>query len=422
MKVLIKSARITDLESPHNNTSKDILISNGHIENIATSISDPDALVLSLPELHVSQGWVDFKAAFFDPGFEERGGLPQGLDDAALGGFTHVGVLPSDNPSTDTKLAIEYKKRMAEGHCVKLHPIGAITKQQKGTELAELFEMTQAGATWFSDDQYQVNEGILTRALLYSRDFSGKIIFTPRSTNFALDAQVNEGMGSTRTGLKGDPSLDERLQVIKAIEIASYTGSALHISGISSKDSIAPIQQAKAAGLPITCDVHVMNLCFTEQQILDFDTRFKVLPVLRAEEDRTALIHALSQGIIDGIVTDHRPYVLDDKQVAFDEAAFGAPQLQTAYAALLKYTGLSSDVLVKQLSINNRILFGIASNPIQVGAAADLTCYTPNMSWNVDSSSRDKACNPFAGETLNGRAIGVINKGIVMLNHPEHVG
>jgi dihydroorotase len=377
---------------------------------------------LSIPELHVSQGWVDFKAAFFDPGFEERGGLSQGLDDAALGGFTHVGVLPSDHPSTDNKLAIEYKRRMADGHCVQLHPIGAITKQQKGTELADLFEMFQAGAGWFSDDQHQINEGILTRALLYSRDFCCKVMFSPRSTNFVLDAQVNEGMGSTRTGLKGDPSLDERLQVIKAIEIASYTKSALHISGISSKESIAPIQQAKAAGLPITCDVHVMNLCFTEQQILDFDTRFKVLPVLRAEEDRNTLIQALSQGVIDGIVTDHRPFVLDDKQVAFDEAAFGAPQLLTAYAALLKNTGLSSDVLVEQLSIKNRTLFGIASNPIQIGATADLTCYTPNQSWNLESTSRDKACNPFAGKTLHGRAIGIINKGIIMLNHPEYVG
>jgi dihydroorotase len=422
MKILLKSARITDVESPHNNTSKDILISNGRIENIATSITDSDAMPLSIPELHVSQGWVDFKSAFFDPGFEERGGLTQGLDDAALGGFTHVGVLPSDHPSTDTKLAIEYKRRMADGHCVQLHPIGAITKQQKGTELADLFEMFQAGATWFSDDQHPINEGILTRALLYSRDFCGKIMFTPRSTNFVLDAQVNEGMGSTRTGLKGDPSLDERLQVIKAIEIATYTQCALHITGISSKESIAPIQQAKAAGLPITCDVHLMNLCFTEQEILDFDTRYKVLPVLRAASDRVALIQALAHGVIDGVVTDHRPYVLDDKQVAFDEAAFGAPQLLTAYAALLKNTGLSSDQLVEQLSIKNRTLFGIPSNPIQIGAVADLTCYSPTLSWELDSSSRDKACNPFAGKTLNGRAIGIINKGIVMLNHPEHVG
>ena len=422
MKILLKSARITDVESPHNNTSKDILISNGRIENIATSITDSDAMPLSIPELHVSQGWVDFKSAFFDPGFEERGGLTQGLDDAALGGFTHVGVLPSDHPSTDTKLAVEYKRRMADGHCVQLHPIGAITKQQKGTELADLFEMFQAGATWFSDDQHPINEGILTRALLYSRDFCGKIMFTPRSTNFVLDAQVNEGMGSTRTGLKGDPSLDERLQVIKAIEIATYTQCALHITGISSKESITPIQQAKAAGLPITCDVHLMNLCFTEQEILDFDTRFKVLPVLRAASDRVALIQALAHGVIDGVVTDHRPYVLDDKQVAFDEAAFGAPQLLTAYAALLKKTGLSSDQLVEQLSIKNRTLFGIPSNPIQIGAVADLTCYSPTLSWELDSSSRDKACNPFAGKTLNGRAIGIINKGIVMLNHPEHVG
>ncbi|MFM7594926.1 MAG: dihydroorotase [Flavobacteriales bacterium] len=422
MKVLLKSARITDVESPHNNTNKDILITNGLIENIATSISDPDAIILSVPELHVSQGWVDLKAAFFDPGFEERGGLAQGLDDAALGGFTHVGALPSDNPSTDTKLAVEYKRRMADGHCVQLHPIGAITKQQKGKELAALFEMFQAGALWFSDDQHPINEGILTRALLYTRDFGGHIIFTPRSTNFALDAQVHEGMGSTRTGLKGDPALDERLQIIKAIEIAAYTNSSLHITGISSKDSIAPIQQAKANGLAITCDVNLMNLCFTEHEILDFDTRFKVLPVLRADDDRLALIQAISQGVIDGIVTDHRPYVLDDKQVAFDEAAFGAPQLLTAYSALLNHTGISSDTLIEHLSIKNRKLFGIASNPIQTGSMADLTCYTPTISWELDESAREKACNPFVGKPLTGRAIGVINNGIVMLNQPDYVG
>lgn len=421
MKILLKSARITDVESPHNNTSKDILISNGKIENIATSITDSEAMLLNIPSLHVSQGWVDFKAALYDPGFEERGGLNQGLDDAALGGFTHLGVLPSDTPSTDNKSAIEYKRRMSSGHCVSMHPIGAISKKQSGKELSDMFEMYQAGTVWFSDDQHPVNEGILTRALLYSRDFGGRIQVTPRSNSFSLDAQVNEGVGSTRTGLKGDPSLDERIQVIKAIEIATYTQTAVHLSGISTKESLAPIQAAKKAGLPITCDVHVMNLCFTEQEILDFDTRYKVLPVLRTEADRLALIHGLTQGIIDAVVTDHRPFVLDDKQVAFDEANFGAPQLQTAYAAMLKHTGLSSDALVEQLSVKNRSLFGIASNPIQLGATADLTFYVPGLAWEVDKSSRAQACNPFAGQTLIGRAIGIVNNGIVMLNEPGHV-
>jgi dihydroorotase len=215
--------------------------------------------------------------------------------------------------------------------------------------------------------------------------------------------------------------LDERIQVIKAIEIATYTQTAVHLSGISTKESLAPIQAAKKAGLPITCDVHVMNLCFTEQEILDFDTRYKVLPVLRTEADRLALIHGLTHGIIDAVVTDHRPFVLDDKQVAFDEANFGAPQLQTAYAAMLKHTGLSSDALVEQLSIKNRSLFGLPSNPIQLGATADLTFYVPGLAWEVDKSSRAQACNPFAGQTLIGRAIGIVNNGIVMLNEPGHV-
>lgn len=421
MKILLKSARITDVDSPHNNTSKDILISNGKIENIATSINDPEALLLNIPTLHVSQGWVDYKAALYDPGIEERGGITKGLDDAALGGFTHLGVLPSDSPATDNKTAIEYKLKMATGHCVEIHPIGSISKNQTGKELSEMFEMHLAGTFWFTDDQHPINEGVLTRALLYSRDFNGRIIVNPRSNNFTYEAQVNEGIGSTLTGLKGDLALDERLQVIKAIEIASYTQSAVHLSGISSKESLAPIQAAKKASLSVTCDVHVMNLCFTEQQILDFDTRFKVLPVLRTEVDRLALIDALNQGIIDGVVTDHRAYVLDDKQVAFNESLFGAHQLQTAYAAMLKHTSLSSDVLVEILSIKNRSLFGIASNPIQIGSTADLTCYLPNLQWEVDNSSQSDACNPFAGDMLIGRPIGIINNGIAMLNEPKNV-
>jgi len=181
MKILIKSARITDPQSPHNNTSKDILISNGIIENIATSITDPGAIIINIQELHVSQGWVDFKTTFYDPGHEERGGILQGLDDLALGGFTHVGVLPTNSPTTDDKTGIEYKIRMADGHCVKLHPIGAVTKKQEGKELAALYEMFLAGARWFSDDEHPLNEGILYRALLYARDFKGRIIVSPRT-------------------------------------------------------------------------------------------------------------------------------------------------------------------------------------------------------------------------------------------------
>ena len=421
MKILIKSARITDPQSPHNNTSKDILISNGIIENIATSITDPGAIIINIQELHVSQGWVDFKTTFYDPGHEERGGILQGLDDLALGGFTHVGVLPTNSPTTDDKTGIEYKIRMADGHCVKLHPIGAVTKKQEGKELAALYEMFLAGARWFSDDEHPLNEGILYRALLYARDFKGRIIVSPRTNNFVKDAQVNEGIGSTRTGLKGAAAIDEHVAIMKALEIAKYTESAIHFNGISSANSISLLSKAKAEVMNITADVHLMNICFNEEAILDFDTRFKVRPVLRSETDRVALVQALEKGIIDSLVLDHRPFVADDKQVTFDEAEFGAPQATTAYSALLKHSGLTNDRIIELLSIKNRETFGIPSNPIQIGSSADLTCYTPALTWSLPDSMNDKACNPFANASLKGRAVAVINNGIAMLNLPENV-
>ena len=421
MKILIKSARITDNQSPHNNTSKDILISNGIIENIGTSITEPDAVLISAQELHVSQGWVDFKSAFYDPGHEERGGIQKGLDDLALGGFTHVGVLPTNSPTTDDKTSVEYKARLANGHCVTLHPIGAVSKKQEGKELAALFEMSQAGTQWFSDDEQPLNEGLLTRALLYSRDFNGRIIVSPRTKNFVMGAQVNEGLGSTRTGLKGAPAVDERVAILKGIEIAKYTDCPIHFNGISSASSLPLLSQAKTEGIKISADVHLMNVCFTEDQILDFDTRFKVSPVLREEADRLALAQALDKELIDALVLDHRPYVVDDKQVTFDEAEFGAPQATTAYPALLTKSGLSNDRIVHLLSIRNRETFGIKTNPIQIGSIADLTCYSPSIEWQLPTSINDNACNPFASTLLKGRAIAVINNGIAMINLHENV-
>lgn len=421
MKILLKSARITDIQSPHNNTSKDILIEDGFIVNMATSIEDPEAIKVSAPELHVSQGWVDFKAAYYDPGHEERGGLIKGLDDAAMGGFTHVGVLPTNSPVTDNKAGIEYKLRMAENHCVQLHPLGAISKKQEGKELAEMYDMHLCGTRWFSDDQVTTSESVLTRALLYSKDFKGRIIFSARSHQFVNDGQVNEGLASTYTGLKGDPSLDEKLQLFKAIEIAKYTDCPLHVTGISSQSSLALIEEAKKSEVKITTDVHVMNLIFNESSVYEFDTRFKTLPVLRSEEDRLALWTALEKGLIDSIVSDHRPFIKDDKAVAFDEAYAGAPQQVTLFGAMGASRKINTDKLVEILSVRNREVFEIDSHPIQVGSFADLTLYSPALTWQLDSNNSENEYNPFQNKELKGKSLGIVRGNKFIINQEDLV-
>jgi dihydroorotase len=413
MKILLKAVRITDVKSPHHNTSKDLLIENGIIQTIATSIDAKDATVIAIPQLHVSQGWVDFKSGFNDPGTDEGGGIRTGLDQAAVGGFTHVGVLPTDHPPTDTRSAIEYKTSITQDHAVKMHPTGAVSKGRKGQSLAEMADMCEAGTRWFSDN-LPLNSRLSVQALLYARDLNSRIIFTSHSMDFSNAFQVNEGVASTLTGLPGHPAFDEKSQVMKIAEIARFTGAVVHISGISSRESLPVIVSAKNDGLALTCDVHLMNLCFNEERTLHFDTRFKVMPVLRTEEDRTALVAALKNGVIDAVVCDHQAVIIDAKRVPFDEADFGTLQLQTAYAALKKYSGMNSDFIVELLSVRNRTTFNIPLRPVAVDVAADLTLYLSEEDTPIDSIPRH--LSPFSNDRLKGKAVGIIRGNQCILN------
>lgn len=413
MKILLKAVRITDVKSPHNNTSKDLLIENGVIKTIATSIDAADATVVSIPQLHVSQGWVDFKSGFNDPGSDEGGGILTGLDHAALGGFTHVGVLPTDQPTTETRSTIDYKLSKSQHHAVQLHPLGSISKSRKGESLSEMADMHEAGTRWFSDN-LPLSTALSVKALLYTHDLNARIIFSSLSKDFNGAFQVNEGVSSTLTGLPGHPAFDEKIQVMKVVEMARYTGSPVHISGISSRESLPIIETAKKEGLELSCDVHLMNLCFNEESTLDFDTCFKVMPVLRTEEDRSALVNALKNGVIDAIVSDHQAVILDSKRVPFDEADFGCLQLQTAFAALKKYSGLSSDQVVEWLSVRNRATFQIPMRPIDIDVAADLTLYLTEE--KTPTESLPKYLSPFVNDQLTGRAVGIIRGNQFILN------
>lgn len=411
MKIILKSVRITDVSSKHNNTSQDICIEDGIIQNIATSINDTEAILVEHPNLHVSQGWVDLKSNFFDPGFEHKETILNGLDTAAAGGFTHVASLSSSTPIADSKAQIEYQLRAAEQHATQLHPIGAITKNQNGEDLAELYDCYLSGAHWFSDDLNTINEGMLYRALLYVKDFGGRIVFFPRSKYLAHHSMVNEGLASVRTGMKGDPNISECIEIKKALFVAEHTQCPIHITGISSAEGVKLIKDAKHAGLNVTADVNLMNLCFNESETLNFDTHFKVMPVLRSETDRLALIQGLKEGSIDAIASDHRPSDVDEKKLDFNAASFGTAQLQTVYAALLNHSSLSSDFIVEQLSIKNRKTLGLEEHPIAIGNKADLCLYSPDKEWIYDESSNQSFSNisPFWGKTIKGFSHGIIH-------------
>ena len=330
MNILIKAAIIVDANSKHNSKKRDILIKNGVITKIASKIKNTENIKeISIKDLHVSSGWFDTSVSFGEPGYEERETIANGLKTAALSGFTAVAVNPNCNPKIDNKATVEFLINKAHKNAVNLYPIGNLTKNAEGIEMAELYDMQNSGAIAFGDYNKPIeNANLMKVALQYAQNFDGLVFSYPQDNSIARDGLANEGKNSTVLGLKGIPILAEELRIARDLFLLEYTGGKLHIPTISTAKSVHLIASAKKKGLDISCSVTAHHLNLTDDELHGFKTNTKVSPPLRTIKDVKALQKAVLNGTIDMITSDHNPIDIEHKKVEFNNAKNGTIGLE----------------------------------------------------------------------------------------------
>ena len=420
MKLLLKQVIITDKNSPYNGQQKDILIEGGKIVSIEDDLSNEDAQNISYDNLFVSPGWVDIFSHFCDPGYEHRETVETGALSAAAGGYTTVFTLPNTNPVVCTKSQVEYIIQKCRDLPVTILPLGAITKNADGKELAEMYDMLNSGAVAFSDGLKTVESaGLFLKALQYVKAFDGVLIQVPNDKSVGSFGLMNEGIMSTRLGLPGIPAIGEEMIISRDIELEAYTNSRLHITGVSTARSIELICKAKANGIAITCSVTPYHLFFCDEDLADYDTNLKVDPPLRTRADMMALRQGVTDGQVDSIATHHIPHDTDNKICEFEYAKPGMIGLQTCFQVFnTLFPNIDTIKLVELFSHNNRQIFNLAPATIKEGMPANLTLFSKENLTSIEAkNNKSKSRNTaFTGHQLMGRVIGIINKDQLYLN------
>lgn len=412
MKLLIKGGRVIDPSQQIDNTA-DLLIEDGLVKSISDGCRDEDAEIFDASGLIVAPGFIDLHVHLREPGEEYKETIASGAAAAVAGGFTSICAMPNTKPVNDNASVTRFiVDKAREAGLARIYPIGAITRESKGEELAEMAEMKEAGAIAVSDDGRPVmNSQVMRHALEYARDHGLAVIDHCQDLHLDGGGVMNEGPIATLLGLRGMCGSAEENHVSRDVMLAALTGAHVHIAHISTAASVELVRRAKQQRLAVTCEVTPHHLALTDTAVVGFDTNTKMNPPLRGEEDRAALIEGIRDGTIDAIATDHAPHHLDEKMFEYDRAPFGVVGLETAFGVVVKVLHDECDIpiprIIEMMTVGPARALLLPGGTLVKGAPADITIVDPEREWTVDplkfkSKSRN---SPFVGWPLRGSVV-----------------
>ena len=422
MRLLLKGGHIIDPSCGFDDVA-DMFIENGCIQAIDKDLSISEAEVIDVSGKVVAPGLVDMHVHFREPGQEAKEDFSSGAKAAAHGGFTTVATMPNTKPVVDTAALVRsLQKRASDVACVNVEIIGSLTKGQKGQELAEIGDMTEAGAVAFSDDGYFVQRAkVLLNGFDYLRTFDKIIINHDEETSLVEDGVMNEGHHSAMLGVKGRPTVAEDIAVMRDIMLAEYADAKVHVAHISSGKAVAMVREAKKRGVKVTAEVTPQHLIFTDESVKLSDSSTKINPPFRSAEDREALWQGLQDGTIDMIVTDHSPHTLEEKDQEYIYAPSGFPGLETSLGAMLTnfyHTGkMSLAAIINKMSCQPAEIFNLQAGSLGLGKIADIVVIDTDKEWVVDQKKfyTKGSHSPFIGSKMCGQAVMTIVKGKIVM-------
>jgi dihydroorotase len=432
MKLLIQNGYLID-PSQGINAGRNLLIEDGRVAGVF-GYGEPvpeDAEVFDATGLIIAPGFIDMHVHLREPGHEYKETIRSGAAAAVAGGFTTVCPMPNTQPVNDnsavTRFIIEQGERAGLANVM---PIGAITRNSEGTELAEMGEMKDAGIIAVSDDGRPVpTAGMMRRAMEYARGFDLPVIDHCEDKSLARGGVMHEGHWSLVLGLRGMPAAAEEVDAERNCLLAELTGARLHLAHVSTRGAIDAVRRAKQKGLPVTCEVAPHHWTLTDEAVQDYDTNTKMSPPLRNKEHLDAIFAGLRDGTIDAIASDHAPHHADEKALEYDQAPFGIVGLETtvglAMRGLVNEGVISLERLVELCATNPARILALENHgTLRSRARADVTIIDPEMSWTFDvARSKSKSRNtPFHGYEFRGGVVATIVSGRVVYHHPDYLG